>query len=431
MGIVPRGDNVIMKRVRLIVLTVLVLFVMPLVVNAEPLESFAENPIPHWVDDSDNVDLTWDSTAQTVDIGWPNDSIYWEDMTVVTDWVEYADSWESGESISTDGDIGTFACEGDAVNDVDGMITATTSVFAPLLKIRYKMESLLADKFTLHLVWAASSAFYTLTESTTWITQIITVDEWSISLVFPLTSIVINGRCDDTVDVDIEIEYIRIWNPLADLDISIPLNPQDVQSIELMGNFSALNSTVRFQMYDNDTASGLFYDVNSTQVTFPDSTYAKFTDFARINFSLDEQRIIFRIYVSAQNMTLINSYSSYVGLANNDYFRMNDTEFEGAYTLWYLQGDLGYLEEVIDTDNIFYQLFLSTELWGYFGPVGLVVIGFLLTKKEKALGIFMIIVESLLIAQYLALIEATPEYWWHVIILLLGVVQCAIVLIDR
>jgi len=81
--------------------------------------------------------------------------------------------------------------------------------------------------------------------------------------------------------------------------------------------------------------------------------------------------------------------------------------------------------------NLFQELFLSTEMWGYFGPLALVIIGYLLTKKERSLGIFLIIVESLLIAQYLALIEATPNYWWQVIILLLGVVQCAFQLMDR
>ena len=70
--------------------------------------------------------------------------------------------------------------------------------------------------------------------------------------------------------------------------------------------------------------------------------------------------------------------------------------------------------------SMFYQLFFSLNMWGYLGPIALVVIGYLLTKKEKNLGIFVIIVESLIIAQYLALIEATPDYWWNVIILLLG-----------
>ena len=81
--------------------------------------------------------------------------------------------------------------------------------------------------------------------------------------------------------------------------------------------------------------------------------------------------------------------------------------------------------------NWFDELFLSTEMWGYFGPLGLVVIGFLLTKKEKGLGIFFIIVDSLVIAHYFTLLEATPDYWWHIIILLLGVIVCMMQSVSR
>ena len=81
--------------------------------------------------------------------------------------------------------------------------------------------------------------------------------------------------------------------------------------------------------------------------------------------------------------------------------------------------------------NIFNELFLSTELWGYFGPLGLVIIGLLLIKKDKSLGIFMFIVDCLVISHYLSLVDATPAYWWHIFILLLGVIQCSIQLIDR
>lgn len=81
--------------------------------------------------------------------------------------------------------------------------------------------------------------------------------------------------------------------------------------------------------------------------------------------------------------------------------------------------------------NIFNELFLSTELWGYFGPLGLVIIGYILIKKDKALGIFMFMVDCLVIAHYLSLVDATPAYWWHIIILLLGVIQCTIQLLDR
>lgn len=79
-----------------------------------------------------------------------------------------------------------------------------------------------------------------------------------------------------------------------------------------------------------------------------------------------------------------------------------------------------------DFFNIFDELFHSTELWGYFGPLGLVIISILLMKKEKTLWIFFIIVDSLVIWHYLELVVSTPDYWWHIIILVLGVITCAI-----
>lgn len=85
----------------------------------------------------------------------------------------------------------------------------------------------------------------------------------------------------------------------------------------------------------------------------------------------------------------------------------------------------------IDSSGIFYDMFLSTELWGYFGPLALVISGWLITKKEKNLGIFFIIVDFLVMAQYFALVEATPDYWWHIIILLLGVIVCIFQMVDR
>ena len=81
--------------------------------------------------------------------------------------------------------------------------------------------------------------------------------------------------------------------------------------------------------------------------------------------------------------------------------------------------------------NWFSELFLSTELWGYFGPVALVIIGYLLIQKDKPLGIFMIIVDSLVISHYLTLVEATPAYYWHSFILILGVITCAFQMIGK
>ena len=73
--------------------------------------------------------------------------------------------------------------------------------------------------------------------------------------------------------------------------------------------------------------------------------------------------------------------------------------------------------------NLFEELFLSLDMWGYFGPLALVVVGFFITQKAKEIGILFIIVDSLIIWKYLDM--ANYElYLWHVIILLLGVIQC-------
>lgn len=81
--------------------------------------------------------------------------------------------------------------------------------------------------------------------------------------------------------------------------------------------------------------------------------------------------------------------------------------------------------------DLFYELFLTLGISGWFGPLALVIIGYLITKKERNLGIFIIIVNSLIIYHYFTLIDATPQYWWHIIILLLGVIQCTIQLMSK
>ena len=70
--------------------------------------------------------------------------------------------------------------------------------------------------------------------------------------------------------------------------------------------------------------------------------------------------------------------------------------------------------------ELFYELFLGPEPWGFFGPLGLVIFGYVLAKKDKALALIWFIVEWLFIANYLTLVSATPDYWWHIIIILFG-----------
>lgn len=81
--------------------------------------------------------------------------------------------------------------------------------------------------------------------------------------------------------------------------------------------------------------------------------------------------------------------------------------------------------------NWFSELFLSTEMWGYFGPLALVVIGYVIAKKERPLGIFIIIVDALILSHYLTLVSETPDYWWHIIIIMFGGIICAFQALSR
>jgi hypothetical protein len=84
------------------------------------------------------------------------------------------------------------------------------------------------------------------------------------------------------------------------------------------------------------------------------------------------------------------------------------------------------------TDSIFYQLFFSPEMWSYLGPIAVVVVGYFCMKEDKALGVLWFIVECLIIYQYLVLVATTPDYWWHVYILLFGgLFTCVFPLWDK
>jgi len=76
------------------------------------------------------------------------------------------------------------------------------------------------------------------------------------------------------------------------------------------------------------------------------------------------------------------------------------------------------------TSGIWYDLFFSTTFLGYFGPFALVVIGYYLAKNERILGVLIAIVDILIISQYFALVGTTPDYWWQILIMIMGVFLC-------
>lgn len=82
--------------------------------------------------------------------------------------------------------------------------------------------------------------------------------------------------------------------------------------------------------------------------------------------------------------------------------------------------------------NILEELFLSTEMWGYLGPIAMVMIGYYVARRDRILGVLWFVFECLFIAHYLSLVDATPAYWWHTIILLFGgLLTCIYPLWDR
>lgn len=82
--------------------------------------------------------------------------------------------------------------------------------------------------------------------------------------------------------------------------------------------------------------------------------------------------------------------------------------------------------------SFFSEVFLSIRMWGYIGPLAVVICGYAVAKKSQILGVFYFIFECLIVSHYLELVEAIPEYWWHIIIVLLGgLFTCVYPMFDR
>jgi len=97
-----------------------------------------------------------------------------------------------------------------------------------------------------------------------------------------------------------------------------------------------------------------------------------------------------------------------------------------AYFQLAINGDIESSSTAIVETGFLNDLFYSVSIFGWFGPLIIVAVSFAIleNKKYKPMGILFVIVEFLIISQYLALVEATPWYWWNIIIMLLGMILC-------
>lgn len=75
------------------------------------------------------------------------------------------------------------------------------------------------------------------------------------------------------------------------------------------------------------------------------------------------------------------------------------------------------LETILD------ELFLSTEVYGYLGPLIIVIAGSYLVKRDKPLFIIFFIVDALLAYHYWNLVSVDGVYIWHALIMTLGVLS--------
>ena len=151
------------------------------------------------------------------------DYIYAEGMTNVTDWAEGSIN-EGAETISSDDDIMTIACDGNGNNDADYFYSTISVPYSDvyIIEIRSKVSDLTADSYKLYISDAfdgvgglpAPYKSYTLTESTTWTTDRFVIDkDWTEEngvIGATILTVLIRTQCDNGISPSFYVEYILI-----------------------------------------------------------------------------------------------------------------------------------------------------------------------------------------------------------------------------
>jgi len=181
---------------------------------------------------------------------------------------------------------------------------------------------------------------------------------------------------------------------------------------------------------DDDTV------INGTQVNFTVSVIYDYDDtsFSWWNISVTNDGVFFGVFnYSSTNFNDTDADTTNVYSVNA--FNNETTHIITKFSVvtesvtWSAEG----VPTTTTTDTgFFYQIFLSLEMWSIFGPALIVICGFVVAKKDRGLGIIFFIVECLVVYQYFMLVDATPFYWWHIIILMFGgIIPCGFSLSDR
>jgi len=139
---------------------------------------------------------------------------------------------------------------------------------------------------------------------------------------------------------------------------------------------------------------------------------ANFSVRLSVGFSLGGTVALAASYIKnlAEGFTLADTVSA---------FKVFIADLVDGFTVG-VESNIEKIAGMVLVGSMFYQLFFGLNMWGYLGPLALVIGGYFIAKKDRFLGVLYFVVECLLISHYLTLVEATPDYWWHIFILLLG-----------
>lgn len=74
--------------------------------------------------------------------------------------------------------------------------------------------------------------------------------------------------------------------------------------------------------------------------------------------------------------------------------------------------------------NWFDELFYSTEIWGYVGPLALVILGFVISAKNRVMGVFYYVILVIMVFTGYLNLDFVAHAWKVLIILVGGLAAC-------
>jgi hypothetical protein len=84
-----------------------------------------------------------------------------------------------------------------------------------------------------------------------------------------------------------------------------------------------------------------------------------------------------------------------------------------------------------DPTELFDILFLNTSVYGYLGILIFVGACLYFSRKIKWFGFVVILVDLLMLTEYLEAIQTTPALAWHMVIFSLGAIMTGLIVLEQ